>query len=587
SWATGSDEALSGVVTNGRPEQLDGERVRGLFLNTVPLRFRLPEGTWADLVRDAFEAERRMLPFRRYPLAELQQEWGRQRLFDAAFTYLHFHSVERLLREQEVEILADDERDFSFNSFLLNVTFFLSPTLARLRIILEYDAREFCRDQVAALGGCFLRVIERLTADPLAAHRASHLLSEEERRQILAEWSGGGRAAAVAETLPELFARQAGRTPRAQAVACAGERLSYGELEARANRLANALLSRGAGPERRVGIALERSLDLVVSVLGVLKTGAAYVPLDPSLPLQRLELLCDDALGEPPLVVTEARLAERLPRVVPLLVDADADAVAAEPSTAPPPALDPDSLAYVIHTSGSTGEPKGVAVTHANVVRLFATTAEAFRFGPGDVWTLFHSYAFDFSVWELWGALLHGGRLVVVPHQVSRSPEAFHELLVQERVTVLNQTPAAFGQLVAAEEAGMVEGDLALRLVVFGGEALNLASLAPWLARHGDAEPRLVNMYGITETTVHTTLHEVRRGDLEDGGRSSIGRALEDTRVYVLDTAGHPLPVGASGELHVGGPGLARGYLGRPGMTAGRFVPGRWSGEPGARLYRS
>jgi amino acid adenylation domain-containing protein len=587
SWATGRSDILTGVVTNGRPEQLDGERVRGLFLNSVPFHFKLSEGTWADLVRDTFEAERTMLPFRRYPMAALQQQWGRQRLFDAAFSFLHFHSVGKVLSEQALEILADDEKDFSFNSFLLNVTFFLSPTTAQIRIILEYDAVEFCHEQIAAIGDCFVRIIERLTTDPLAAHHGDPLLSADERRQILLEWGGAVRTLAVTDTLPALFAAQAARAPEAIAVVCEGEALSYRELEARANQLAHALLRQGVRPEQPVGVALERSLTLVVALLGILKSGGAYVPLDPALPRERLDFLCADALGDAGLVVTEERLADRFARQSVLCLDREAAVIAGEPTSAPALALDADTLAYVIYTSGSTGRPKGVAVSHANVVRLFAATADRFSFGPSDVWTLFHSYAFDFSVWELWGALLHGGRLVVVPYGVSRSPDAFHSLLARERVTVLNQTPAAFGQLIAAEEAGAAEEDLALRLVIFGGEALNLALLAPWLERHGDTVPRLVNMYGITETTVHTTLYEVRHEDLDDSARSPIGRPISDTRLYVLDAAWQPVPVGAAGELFVGGPAQARGYLGQPGLTAERFIPDMLSGERGARLYRS
>ncbi len=248
--------------------------------------------------------------------------------------------------------------------------------------------------------------------------------------------------------------------------------------------------------------------------------------------------------------------------------------------------MGPESAAYVIYTSGSTGAPKGVVVTHANVLRLFDATEALFGFGADDVWTLFHSYAFDFSVWEMWGALLYGGTLVVVPFDVSRDPEAFRELLVRERVTVLSQTPSAFRQLAAADAAAPA-GDLALRLVIFGGEALEPRSLAGWMERHGDERPRLVNMYGITETTVHVTFRPVTRADVHAEAASPIGRALPDLRAYVLDARGEPAGVGVPGELCVGGAGVARGYLGRPGLTAERFVPDAFSGEVGARLYRS
>jgi amino acid adenylation domain-containing protein len=245
--------------------------------------------------------------------------------------------------------------------------------------------------------------------------------------------------------------------------------------------------------------------------------------------------------------------------------------------------VDPGNAAYVIYTSGSTGRPKGVVVTHGNVARLLAATEGWFGFGPDDVWTLFHSYAFDFSVWEIWGALAYGGRLVVVPWAVSRSPADFLQLLDEERVTVLNQTPSAFRQLAAADAES--RRALALRTVVFGGEALDPASLAPWFDRHGDREPLLVNMYGITETTVHVTYRPLSRADLASGSR--IGVPIPDLRTHVLDRHFEPMPDLAPGEIHVGGAGLARGYLGRPELTAERFVPDPFGGEPGARLYRS
>jgi amino acid adenylation domain-containing protein len=250
----------------------------------------------------------------------------------------------------------------------------------------------------------------------------------------------------------------------------------------------------------------------------------------------------------------------------------------------------PENLAYVIYTSGSTGRPRGVQVTHANVGRLLSATDPWFRFGPKDVWTLFHSYAFDFSVWEIWGALAYGGTLVVVPYWVSRSPESFYELLGQEGVTVLNQTPSAFRQLIRAEEDAApanASQELALRLVIFGGEALEIQSLRPWVRRHGPQRPLLVNMYGITETTVHVTYRPLSLEDVQGGGGSVIGRAIPDLGLQVVDRSLQPQPVGVPGELCVSGSGLARGYLNRQELTAERFVPDPWATEEGVRLYRS
>ena len=257
------------------------------------------------------------------------------------------------------------------------------------------------------------------------------------------------------------------------------------------------------------------------------------------------------------------------------------------PDTDPDAASTPDDLAYVIYTSGSTGKPKGVLVTHANVSRASsARPSHWFAFGPHDVWTLFHSYAFDFSVWELWGALLYGGRLVIVPYWVSRDPAAFRKLLVDERVTVLNQTPSAFRQLIQADLAE-APAAYALREVIFGGEALELQTLKPWFERYGDAKPRLVNMYGITETTVHVTYRPITRADVEAGRGSVIGEPIPDLYIRLLDERGEPVPVGVPGEIWVGGAGVAHGYLNRPELTAERFVADPFDPSRSARLYRA
>ncbi len=382
------------------------------------------------------------------------------------------------------------------------------------------------------------------------------------------------------------FSDQARRAPARVALTVDGRDFTYGEIDARSDALARALRSLGVGPEVLVGLFAERSAELVVAILGILKAGGAYVPLDPAYPAERLGLILDDA--RPPVLITQSSMLARLPEHESSVVLLDDERAFADSRAA----TDPDggarlgNVAYVIYTSGSTGRPKGVAVTHANVARLFARTQDWFGFGPDDVWTLFHSFAFDFSVWELWGALIHGGRLVVVPYWVSRSPEAFYRLLCDAGVTVLNQTPSAFRQLIHAEAAAPRD-DLALRTVIFGGEALELQALAPWFERHGDESPRLVNMYGITETTVHVTYRPVTRADLDSGpGASPIGVPIPDLRVYLLDTRMEPVPPGVVGEIYVAGVGVARGYLDHPALTAGRFVPDPF-GPPGSRLYRS
>ncbi|HEY4593389.1 MAG TPA: amino acid adenylation domain-containing protein, partial [Thermoanaerobaculia bacterium] len=438
-----------------------------------------------------------------------------------------------------------------------------------------YSADLFDAATAERLSSALVVLLQALAANPARRISELPLLRPEELHQLLAEHNPAPAAAPVPRCLHHRFEAQVDRDPQAPAVSVAGaagapgNRLTYGELEARANRLARRLQARGVGPGDRVALLLERSAELVVAVLGVLKAGAAYVPIDPAYPAERVAFVRADSGAA--LLLTAADL-EGL------------DAYGSERLAIP---LDAELPAYVIYTSGSTGTPKGVVVTHANVDRLFTATDPWFGFNAEDVWVLFHSYAFDFSVWELWGALRYGGRLLVLSFLESRDPEGFYRLLRDERVTVLNQTPSAFRQLVWAEEAvlGGAPPDLALRCVIFGGEALEPASLAPWFARYGDRKPRLINMYGITETTVHVTYRPLEEADLAGGSR--IGVPIPDLAVHLLDAFLRPVPLGVAGEIHVGGAGLAEGYLDRPGLTAERFVPDPFSGVPGARLYRS
>ncbi len=443
---------------------------------------------------------------------------------------------------------------------------------------LQYPAGLFDDATAERLTGHLTLLLRAAAAAPDTPVSRLPLLSAGQRARLL---GGPLTAAAPADpaTIPALFERQAARTPDAVAVTCDATALTYRELNTAANRLARALMVRGAGPETFVAVALPPSAGLVVALLAVLKSGAAYLPLDPRHPAGRRAAAMAEA--RPVCLVTDETAP---PCDVPVLRPADATGPGHDlADTERRRPLLPAHPAYVIHTSGSTGRPKGVVVPHSNVVRLLAGTDESFRFGAGDVWTLFHSAAFDFSVWELFGALLTGGRLVVVPYLVSRSPREFLRLLADERVTVLNQTPSAFHQLVQADREDPATGDrLALRHVVFGGEALDAAALAPWFERHA-AGPRLVNMYGITETTVHVTLAEVTG---PDPSGSTVGVPLPDLRVYVLDDALNLVPPGVAGEMYVSGAGLARGYLGRPGLTSARFVADPF-GPPGGRMYRT
>ncbi|HVH12494.1 MAG TPA: amino acid adenylation domain-containing protein, partial [Longimicrobium sp.] len=559
----------------------------GLFINTLPVRMR-PRGDarlgeWLAGVQRG-EAGAREHEYA--PLAHVQGWSDIPRgtpLFEIHYVFENFPEDRADIGDAGAELRLSDVRVVEWITYPLSL---VAVPGRQIGLRLGYDGNRLRAGDAERVLGQLVRLLEQFADDAARPLHAFSLLDEAERRRVVEEWNRADPAPPPAHTLHQRFEAQAERSPGAVALVFGEQTLTYAELNARANRLAHRLLRQGVGPEVRVGICLERGLEMIVAILAVLKAGGAYVPLDPGYPAGRLAYMLADAAV--PVLVTQDAVAGMLPPpegVALIRLDGEAAALEAESPENPAGGATPGSLAYVIYTSGSTGAPKGVLIEHRNVLRLFTATDGWFGFGPDNVWTLFHSFAFDFSVWEMWGALLYGGRLVVVPFAVSRDPVAFRALLARERVTVLNQTPSAFRQLIHADEGG--EGDLALRTVVFGGEALEPASLRGWVERRGTDAPRLVNMYGITETTVHVTGRTLGRDDVFDGAGSPIGARIPDLRLYVCDAAMHPVPVGVPGELYVGGAGVARGYLGRPSLTAGRFVPDPFSPAPGARLYRT
>ncbi|OHV04723.1 hypothetical protein BKN37_08805 [Mycobacterium talmoniae] len=419
----------------------------------------------------------------------------------------------------------------------------------------------FANFDVIDLAGRLQRVLVAMTADPGRLLASIDVLDSGDYTR-LDGWSNRAvltQPAGAAVSIPVLFAEQVARAPEAVAIRDGARSWTYREVDQAANRLAHLLAGHGAGPGERVALLFSRSAEAVVAILAVLKTGAAYVPIDPEVPAARTQFVVADAA--PIAALTTATLAERLRGCQLPVIDTDDPAVDTQPGT-PLPVPAAEDIAYIIYTSGTTGTPKGVAITHHNVIALLASVdADVPRAG---VWTQWHSLAFDVSVWEIFGALLAGGRLVVVPETTARSPEDLHALLAAEQVTVLSQTPSAFYALQTADALQPeVRQRLTLQTVVFAGEALEPRRLRTWLDHHPGA-PRLINMYGITETTVHASFREIVAADA-DSLASPVGVPLRHLAFFVLDQWLRPVPTGVVGELYIAGAGLACGYVGRAG----------------------
>jgi amino acid adenylation domain-containing protein len=593
---SGKDDVVFGTVLFGRMQGgEEADRVMGLLINTLPIRIQLGQESVVAAVRQTQESLNDLMRHEHASLALAQRCSGVEAptpLFTALFNYRHSASwggaagSARTKQGWEgIETLALEERTNYPMTFIVDDFGEIFELTAHVRAPLEPEG--VCNFMHRALE----QLVEALEFSPQKPIRELDVLPAAEWARVIEEWNTTEREYPPEECVHVLFEMQVARTPEAVAVMYEGERLSYRELNARANRLAHELRSLGVGPDDRVAICVERGLEMVVGILGVLKAGGAYVPLDPAYPAERLSYILEDS--KPKVLLCESKLLREgaVPRMEGLRV---LDLSAPESGWGKQPVSNLSKsevgvtlqhLAYIIYTSGSTGQPKGVMIEHGNVSRLFAATEEWFGFSEKDVWTLFHSCAFDFSVWELWGALLYGGRLVVVGLDVARSPEDFYKLLCREEVTVLNQTPSAFRQLIAAQ--GKSESEHCLKHVIFGGEALDVTMLKPWFERNDEEATRLVNMYGITETTVHVTYRRLEREDAERGGPSPIGRRIPDLKLYILDRHGRPAPIGVEGELYVGGAGVARGYLNRPELTAQRFWNDPFSKEAGARIYRT
>ncbi|MFS0698214.1 amino acid adenylation domain-containing protein, partial [Streptomyces nitrosporeus] len=586
---TGRDDVQVGTVVSGRSRP-ELEQLIGYGINTLVLRGRWQgDPTFRDLLVGARETVLDAFDNQEYPFARLADElvpvrdMSRTPLCQVAFTMHRERTRDFRLPGVEAEALHATSRVSRFD---LSLQLGEAPD-GSVTGTLEYSTALYDRATVERLARHFVRLVESAVAAPGTRLSRLTMLDESDLAVLLDEPRFFD---APERCVHQLVEEQAAIRPDATALVFGSERLSYAGLNARANRLAHHLRALGAGPGSLVGVSMDRDLDLVPALLAVLKSGAGYLPLDPEHPADRIGYSLADAGAR--IVVTTSAYAAHLGEVAEgklVVLDAPETAAALEaaPDGNPVSGAVPEDIVYTIYTSGSTGRPKGVGLSHTNVLRLFTASEEHFGFDEQDTWTLFHSYAFDMSVWEIWGALMHGGRLVVVPADVARAPEEYLRLLAEHQVTALNQTPSAFRSLVSlAADGNALVDELAVRVVMFGGERLDIPGLAPWVARRGLDRTQLVNLYGITETCVHTTYHLLTEADLAADTGNAIGRPLRDLQVHLFGPHGELVPVGVPGEIHVGGPGVARMYLNRPALTAERFVPDPY-GKPGTRLYRS
>ncbi len=583
---SGESDVVFGATRACRRSSIEGSGdIVGLFINTLPLRATVREDEpLSTLLRDVRRRWTDMRAWEHTPLS-LVQGWsgvpGGGALFESIIVFEN-RSLDATLREQGDAWRRRRLMLYEQTNYPITLAVYGDE---ELRIKLQYDGVRFDDASMQRVLGHLRTVLEGIATGGVeqCVGNLPWLTTAEE--QTLAAWNRPRKTYESDATLVGLFERHARRSPDRIALTFENERMTYRELDRRAERIARALQARGVA--RGIGVALccERSLELVIAIIGTLKAGGYYIPLDPAYPAERLSFMLDDA--QPAVLLTSRELRPKLPAAAAnvVLLDADLQNALGEPQY-PAAAVKADDPAYVIYTSGSTGVPKGTRATHRNAVRLLAAARDEVAFGEDEVWTLFHSYAFDFSVWEIWGALAHGGRLVIVPYWVARSTEEFRALLAREEVTLLSQTPSAFWQLLRADAHAPAPLS-ALRTIMLGGEAIEAARLAPWFERYGDERPRLFNGYGPTELTIFTTVRRMRATDLRSALRSPIGRALGDLRPYVLDRRGAPVPIGVTGELYVGGPGLTRGYLNRADLTRERFLGDPSTADPAALRYRT
>lgn len=569
---SGNDDLVVGIPVAGRT-RAELDNLLGVFINTLALRsYPSGEKKFSDFLEEVKQTSLGALKNQDYPFEllidklDIKRDRSRNPLFDIMFSFTHLEQGNLLLGDALLEPVKDIYDISKFDLLLEGI-----KTGDTIELHLEYSTDLFDEPMVSGFLEHYINLLKGLEINLDRRLADIHILGPEEGLLLTTN-----QATYPDYCLHHLFEAQALKSPGKTALVWEGQETSYLELDTMANHVAAAVCA--ALPDAQnfiIAVLLERGTAMVATLLGILKAGCAYLPIDPDYPTDRIRYMLEDSRAG--VLITHSGIVPVAGYAGTIIaVDCISEAIG---YTAV--AVRPNDLAYVIYTSGSTGNPKGVMIEHRNVVRLLFNDRNLFDFSERDTWTLFHSYCFDFSVWEMYGALLYGGKLVIVPKETAQSPGEFLELLKAQRVTVLNQTPGSFYNIIAEDKEQASTG-MALRYVIFGGEALKPGKLKPWKEKYPDC--KLINMYGITETTVHVTYKEITEREIRQGA-SNIGKPIPTLSLCILDRDLNLVPSGVAGELCVSGAGLARGYLNRPELTAGRFID--YPYRTGEKLYRT
>ncbi|MCB4762296.1 MAG: amino acid adenylation domain-containing protein, partial [Sulfurovum sp.] len=573
------DDVVFGTLLSGRfQEDININNMMGMFLNTLPIRIVLKDTPIDILIKETQKYLFELIDYEQTPLVDAQRCSGLASdvaLFSALFNYRQSRPSDDNLDTNDIDFMSGYERvNYPFNISIDDFgDDFAIETLVNSSINAQY------------ISHYMLTIIDKMVN--LLKNKSNKsitnisILPKQEEQQLLIEYNDTKVDYPKEKTIHQLFEAQVKLNPENVAVVYEDEELTYKQLNTKSNQLAHYLIEQGVEPDSLVAICVDRSLDMMIGLLAILKAGGAYVPIDPSYPEDRIKHMLDDSKAK--LLLTQAHLKDTLPKTTSKTIAIDTLDTSKEKTTNPKTKVTSSNLVYVIYTSGSTGLPKGVMVEHRNVQRLFLSTEDIYHFNSNDIWTLFHSFSFDFAVWEMWGALLYGGKLLVVSYNISRSPELFYDVILQNNVTILNQTPSAFKQLMLFSPKNYIKG-LSLKYIIFGGEKLELESLAVKYKEYKKQDITFINMYGITETTVHAAYKYITNTDIQEKA-SNIGIKLEDLSFYILNSHLNLVPKGVVGELHIAGDGLARGYLNQPALTKEKFIDNPFT--KGTRLYKT